>query len=54
MIPRPLITSASIVLFLLVWEFFGRGINPVFGSYPSAIACSNAARVFSRPSISGW
>ena len=38
MIPRPLITTASIVLFLAVWEFFGRGINPVFGSYPSAIA----------------
>lgn len=38
MVPRPLITTASIVLFLAVWEFFGRGINPVFGSYPSAIA----------------
>jgi ABC-type nitrate/sulfonate/bicarbonate transport system permease component len=37
-IPRPLITTASIVLFLLAWEFFGRGVNPVFGSYPSAIA----------------
>lgn len=38
MIPRPLITTASIVLFLAAWEFFGRGVNPVFGSYPSAIA----------------
>jgi ABC-type nitrate/sulfonate/bicarbonate transport system permease component len=38
MIPRPLITTASIVLFLAAWEFFGRDVNPVFGSYPSAIA----------------
>ena len=24
-------------MFLLFWEFFGRRINPIFGSYPSAI-----------------
>src|SRR5271154_539034 len=35
--PRWLITCLSLVVFLSVWEFFGRDINPVFGSYPSAI-----------------
>ena len=37
-LPRWAITAISLVLFLGLWEFFGRGINPVFGSYPSAIA----------------
>jgi ABC-type nitrate/sulfonate/bicarbonate transport system permease component len=37
-IPRWLITLASVSSLLLVWEWFGRDINPVFGSYPSAIA----------------
>src|SRR5881275_999600 len=35
--PRWMITVASVVVLLLAWEFFGRDINPVFGSYPSAI-----------------
>src|SRR5512144_1939444 len=37
-LPRWMITVASVVLVLIVWEIFGRRINPVFGSYPSAIA----------------
>ena len=37
-LPRWLITSVSIACMLLLWEIFGRRINPVFGSYPSAIA----------------
>jgi NitT/TauT family transport system permease protein len=37
-IPSWLITVASVAFVLLVWEWFGRDINPVFGSYPSAIA----------------
>jgi ABC-type nitrate/sulfonate/bicarbonate transport system permease component len=37
-IPRPLITLASVAVAILLWEWFGRDINPVFGSYPSAIA----------------
>jgi NitT/TauT family transport system permease protein len=36
-LPRWAITSISLVVVLAMWEFFGRGINPVFGSYPSAI-----------------
>jgi NitT/TauT family transport system permease protein len=36
--PRWLITLASIAILLSLWEWFGRDINPVFGSYPSAIA----------------
>src|SRR6185369_5047244 len=37
-IPRWMITVASVATVLIVWEIFGRRINPVFGSYPSAIA----------------
>ena len=36
--PRWVITLASITFVLILWEIFGRRINPVFGSYPSAIA----------------
>lgn len=37
-VPRSAVTAASLVVFLAGWEIFGRGVNPVFGSYPSAIA----------------
>ncbi len=37
-VPSWLITVSSVAFLLLVWEWFGRDINPVFGSYPSAIA----------------
>jgi NitT/TauT family transport system permease protein len=37
-LPRWMITVASVAMVLIVWEIFGRRINPVFGSYPSAIA----------------
>src|SRR5215510_8845114 len=37
-LPRWVVTLASIVVALLLWEIFGRRVNPVFGSYPSAIA----------------
>jgi len=36
--PRRAITSLSVAALLGVWEFFGRDVNPVFGSYPGAIA----------------
>jgi len=36
--PRWLITLISICVMLALWEIFGRQVNPVFGSYPSAIA----------------
>ena len=36
--PRWVITVASVTALLIFWEIFGRRINPVFGSYPSAIA----------------
>jgi hypothetical protein len=32
-----IITTASIAVLLVLWEIFGRDINPIFGSYPSAI-----------------
>jgi NitT/TauT family transport system permease protein len=37
-LPRWVITTMSVVVLLGVWEFFGRDVNPVFGSYPSQIA----------------
>jgi ABC-type nitrate/sulfonate/bicarbonate transport system permease component len=36
-VPAWLITTASVVAVLLVWQVFGRDINPAFGSYPSQI-----------------
>jgi NitT/TauT family transport system permease protein len=36
--PRWMITVASVALLLIFWEILGRRVNPVFGSYPSAIA----------------
>lgn len=38
--PKWAITCMSISFVLLAWEFFGRDINPVFGSYPSAIGAA--------------
>lgn len=35
---RKLITTASLLIVLTLWEIFGRQVNPLFGSYPSAIA----------------
>src|SRR5882762_8979783 len=37
-VPRWIITLSSVTVLPLLWEWFGRDINPVFGSYPSAIA----------------
>src|ERR1035437_1365631 len=37
-LPRWAITLASVVGMLVLCEIFGRDVNPVFGSYPSAIA----------------
>jgi ABC-type nitrate/sulfonate/bicarbonate transport system permease component len=36
-VPRWVVTTVSIIVMLLLWEYFGRDINPIFGSYPSAI-----------------
>src|ERR1041384_1437173 len=38
--PRWAITLASLAVLIGAWEYFGRDINPVFGSYPSAIAAA--------------
>ena len=37
-LPGWVITVISLVVFVVAWEFFGRRVNPIFGSYPSAIA----------------
>jgi len=36
-IPSPVLALGSIALTLAIWEIFGRGVNPIFASYPSAI-----------------
>jgi len=36
-LPQWIVTVISLVVLLSAWEFFGRDINPVFGSYPTAI-----------------
>ena len=36
-VPSWVITVGSLVVLIGAWEIFGRDINPVFGSYPSAI-----------------
>lgn len=41
-VPRWAITVASVIVLLLLWEYFGRDINPIFGSYPSAIFSSSS------------
>ena len=38
--PSWVITVASVAVVLIIWEIFGRQINPVFGSYPTAIAAA--------------
>jgi ABC-type nitrate/sulfonate/bicarbonate transport system permease component len=37
-LPRWAITLVSVGCLLTLWEIFGRRVNPVFGSFPSAIA----------------
>ena len=37
-LPSWVITVASLAVLLSAWEILGRDVNPVFGSYPSAIA----------------
>ena len=37
-VPAGVVTLASLAVLIGLWELFGRDINPVFGSYPSAIA----------------
>jgi NitT/TauT family transport system permease protein len=37
-LPRWAITTLSVVIAILLWEWLGRDVNPVFGSYPSQIA----------------
>lgn len=37
-VPNFVISLLSIAIGIAVWEFFGRGINPIFASYPSAIS----------------
>lgn len=42
-IPAWMITVASVVCALLLWEIFGRDVNPMLGSYPSQIVVAGWA-----------
>src|ERR1700736_4022645 len=39
-LPKWMITLGSVTFLVAAWEWFGRDINPVFGSYPSAIVAA--------------
>jgi ABC-type nitrate/sulfonate/bicarbonate transport system permease component len=39
-VPRWVVTVTALCVFLAFWEYFGRDVNPIFGSYPSAIFAS--------------
>ena len=39
-VPSWVITVGTIVLAVLLWQYFGRNVNPIFGSYPTAIAAA--------------
>ena len=41
--PSWAITTLSVIIFFALWEIFGRDVNPVFGSYPSAIVVAFVA-----------
>ncbi len=56
---------ASVAVTILVWEWYGRGINPIFFSYPSAIVeaippmitsgeLGNALIASLKPFVVGW
>ncbi|HVY58140.1 MAG TPA: ABC transporter permease [Xanthobacteraceae bacterium] len=36
-VPNWIVTALSVTLMIGLWEYFGRSIDPVLGSYPSAI-----------------
>jgi NitT/TauT family transport system permease protein len=39
-VPRPVLTTLSVLVALAVWEIAGSHVNPIFGSHPSAIAAA--------------
>jgi len=43
----PLVRLVSVVVTLVVWEWYGRGVDPVFLSYPTAIVAAVPAMIVS-------
>jgi len=39
-VPSWVITVAGVVVFLALWQLLGRHVNPMFGSYPTAIVAA--------------
>ena len=44
-VPRAAISTFSLICVLAIWEFFGRNVNPIFASHPSAIFKEGIAMV---------
>lgn len=42
-----LVRALSVILTLAVWEWYGRGVNPIFLSYPTAIVAAVPAMIAS-------
>ncbi len=51
-VPNPVISLVSVVVVVALWEIFGRGVNPLFASYPSAIF-SEAVRLAASGRLEG-
>ena len=39
-VPSWVITTSAVVAVVLLWQYFGHNVNPIFGSYPTAIAAA--------------
>jgi len=39
--PTWMITTVSVMIAIAIWEYFGRGANPLLGTYPSAIVVAS-------------
>lgn len=39
-LPRPVLTAISLISALVLWEVFGRNVDPIFSSHPLAIAAA--------------
>jgi NitT/TauT family transport system permease protein len=45
-VPNWMITTISVIIALLIWEYFGRHANPLLATYPTAILAA-AGNMFS-------
>lgn len=53
-VPSAIISLISVAIAVILWESFGRGVNPIFASYPSAIFASAVEMVKSGLLVSAF